>query len=255
MRLYIIYGDEFAERVVGNLCNLSTFCQACSLACSHCRQTYGSFASDIYGIDKMPENLPPFIEDPDKYLPQSLPNCDLILAIGMHPDLLSAIPSIVKRTNAKAVVVPIENRNWCPTGLKKQLEEELEEAGVEHAFPKPFCSLEESGKPIIDGFMKRYCMGKPQVEVEVTDETISEARVVRSAPCGSTWYVVQQIKKSRISQIEDAIAMAHHSYPCTASMDVDPEFKEPILHIAGYNIRGAVKEAIERERERRKGET
>jgi len=251
MRLYIIYGNEFAERVVGNLCNLSTFCQACSLACSHCRQTYGSFAQDIYGIAKIPENLPSFIEDPKKYLPQSLPNCDVILAIGMHPDLLSAIPTTVRRTNAKAVIIPIENRNWCLTGLKRQLEEELEEAGVEYAFPKPFCSLEESGKPVIDGFVKRYMIGKPLVEADVMDNMISDAWVVRSAPCGSTWYVVQQIKKSRISQIEDTVAVAHHSYPCTASMDVDPEFDEPILHIAGYNVREAVKEAIKRECERR----
>ena len=255
MRLYIIYGDEFAERVVGNLCNLSTFCQACSLACSYCRSTYGSFAQDIYGMDKMPENLPLFIEEPEKHLPENLPNCDLILAIGMHPDLLSAIPTIVKRTNAKGVIVPIENRNWCLTGLKRQLEEKLEEVGIEHAFPKPFCSLEETGRPVIDGFIGRYKIGKPLVEVDVTDGMISEATVIRSAPCGSTWYVVQQIKKSRISQIEDTVAVAHHAYPYTASMDIDPEFNEPILHIAGYNIREAVKDAIEGARKRRKLET
>ena len=255
MRLHIVYGDEFAEHVVENLCNLSTFCQSCSLACSQCRQVYGSFAQDIYRIDKIPENLPSFIEEPEKYLPQSLPNCDVILAIGMHPDLLSSIPTIVKRTNAKAVIVPIENRSWCPTGLRRQLEEELEDIGVEHAFPKPFCSLDESGKPVIDGFVKRYTIGKPLVEVEVTDDMISDTWVIRSAPCGSTWYVAQQIKKSRISQIEDTVAVAHHAYPCTASMDIDPEFNEPILHIAGYNIREAVKGAIERGRKRRKGET
>jgi hypothetical protein len=234
---------------------LSTFCQSCSLACSQCRRIYGSFAQDIYGIDKTPENLSSFIEEPEKYLPQSLPNCDVILAIGMHPDLLSSIPTIVKRTNAKAVVVSIENRSWCPTGLRRQLEEELEDIGVEHAFPKPFCSLDESGKPVIDGFVKRYTIGKPLVEVEVTDDMISDTWVIRSAPCGSTWYVAQQIKKSRISQIEDTVAVAHHAYPCTASMDIDPEFNEPILHIAGYNIREAVKGAIERGRKRRKGET
>ena len=248
MRLYIIYGDEFAERVVGNLCNLSTFCQACSLACSYCRLTYGSYAQDIYGVDKMPENLPPFIENPEKHLPESLPNCDMVLAIGMHPDLLSTIPTVVERTNAKGVIVPIENRNWCPPGLKRQLEEKLEEARVEYAFPKPFCSLEETGRPVIDGFLRRYNLGKPLVEVEVADGMIFDARVIRSAPCGSTWYVVQQIKKSRISQVEDTVAVAHHAYPCTASMDVDPEFNEPILHIAGYNIREAVKDAIKRAR-------
>jgi hypothetical protein len=248
MRLYVIYGDEFAERVLGNICNSSTFCQACSLACSYCRLTYGSFAQDIYRMDKMPENLPTFIEEPEKFLPEKLPKCDLVLAIGLQLDLLSVIPTLVERTNAKAVIVPIENRNWCPTGLKKQLEEKLEKVGVEHAFPKPFCSLEETGKPAIDEFIRRYKIGKPLVEVDVTDGMISGAYVIRSAPCGCTWYVAQQIKKARISQIEDTVAVAHHSYPCTASMDVDPEINEPILHVAGYNIRGAVKDAIERAR-------
>ena len=51
------------------------------------------------------------------------------------------------------------------------------------------------------------------------------------------------------------MAVAHHAYPCTASMDIDPEFNEPILHIAGYNVRGAVKGAIERRRKRQKLET
>jgi len=206
-------------------------------------------------MDKMPENLPPFIEDPEKILPENLPNCDVVLAVGMHLDLLSIIPTIVKRTNAKGVIVPIENRNWCPTGLKRQLEEKLEEAGVEHAFPKPFCSLEENGRPIIDGFMKRYRIGKPLVEVDVTDGMISDATVIRSAPCGSTWYVAQQIKWSKISQMEDTVAVAHHSYPCTASMEIDPELNEPILHKAGYNIREAVKDAIERAYEGRQVKT
>ncbi len=51
------------------------------------------------------------------------------------------------------------------------------------------------------------------------------------------------------------MAVAHHAYPCTASMAIDPEFNELILHIAGYNIREAVKDAIKKGRKRRKGET
>jgi len=39
---------------------------------------------------------------------------------------------------------------------------------------------------------------------------------------------------------------AHHSYPCTATMNVDPEVKEPILHIGGYIIRKEVEKALER---------
>jgi hypothetical protein len=44
----------------------------------------------------------------------------------------------------------------------------------------------------------------------------------------------------------DAVAKAHHSYPCTATMSVDPEAKEPILHIGGYIIREEVEKALEK---------
>ena len=42
------------------------------------------------------------------------------------------------------------------------------------------------------------------------------------------------------------MAVAHHAYLFKASMDIDSEFNEPILHVTGYNIREAAKEAIKR---------
>ncbi|MDD3565233.1 MAG: DUF166 family protein, partial [Methanothrix sp.] len=42
------------------------------------------------------------------------------------------------------------------------------------------------------------------------------------------------------------ISEAHHAYPCTASMEQDPEIKDTILHKAGYIIREAVEDAIRR---------
>ena len=52
--------------------------------------------------------------------------------------------------------------------------------------------------------------------------------------------------ETRWETLYDAIAKAHHSYPCTATMNVDPEVKEPILHIGGYIIREEVEEALEK---------
>lgn len=42
----------------------------------------------------------------------------------------------------------------------------------------------------------------------------------------------------------DTIAEGHHSYPCNATMAVDPEAKEPIIHLGGYIIREAVENAL-----------
>ncbi|MEM3584643.1 MAG: DUF166 family protein, partial [Nitrososphaerales archaeon] len=51
---------------------------------------------------------------------------------------------------------------------------------------------------------------------------------------------------SKIYNIEQIVSKAHHGYPCTASMDFDPELKDTILHKAGYIIRDAVLNSINR---------
>ena len=248
MRLCFIYQDEFAERVIGNLCNTANFCKACGLTCENCRLGYGSFAGDINYVYRIPSNLPAFIEDPEKYLPRKIPKCDVIIAVGLHPDILLSLPSIALDVEAKAIIVPIENKGWCPLGVRKQLKERFDEINIEYSFPKPFCSLEDFSQPTIRAFIERYKIGKPIVKVEVKSDIIAKANTIRSAPCGSTWYVVQCIKGRKISEIEDAVAVAHHSYPCTASMEIDPEIGDAILHKAGYIIREAVKKAIEEAR-------
>jgi len=252
MRLYIIYGDDFGERVIGNLMNFSTFCTSCADTCGNCRLEYGSFASDIVGADRTPNNLPTFIEEPEKYFPKNPPKCDIIIAVGLHKDLLASIPVLVEKTQAKGVIVPLEDSNWCPPGLQKQVEEELNRMGVAHAFPKPFCTLEESGhNTIIDEFIKRYKVGKPIVEVTVNNDTITQTKVIRSAPCGSTWYVMRQIEKRSTNGINERISEAHHAYPCTASMQVDKTLGDTILHVGGYAIRGAVQDAINKATEKK----
>ena len=51
-------------------------------------------------------------------------------------------------------------------------------------------------------------------------------------------------KEVRKEEIRDIVAKAHHSYPCTATMAVDKEIGEPILHKAGYLIREAVESQL-----------
>ncbi len=246
MRLGFIYQDEFAERVIGNLCNATNFCKACGLTCEDCRLKYRSFAGDIQYVHRISANLPTFIEEPEKFLPSEMPECDVIIAVGLHPDILLALPMIVQMANARAAIVPIEDKRWCQPGLRNQLKDLFNDIGVEICFPKPFCSLEASNHPVIEEFVRRYAIGKPEVEVEVKGNIIVNATVIRSAPCGSTWYIAQQIRGKEISKIDDVVAKAHHSYPCTASMEIDEEIGDAILHKAGYIIRKAVRNAIEK---------
>ena len=245
MKLYVIYGDEFGERFIGNLLNYSTFCESCGLLCEHCRIVYPSYASDFEGVFKVDADLPTFIDEPEKYLPSNVGLAEVLIVIGVHVDLLLAASKLIADSKVKGVIVPIENRHWCPPAVRNQLKNELDKMGVESAFPKPFCSLEKSGDGgVIDKFIDRYKIGKPKLQVEIVKGIIRKATVLRSAPCGSTWYIAQQIRWHKVEGIGEVVSKAHHTYPCTASMEMDKEIGDTILHKAGYIIREEVLEAI-----------
>ena len=175
------------------------------------------------------------------------------MASGLHKDLLLELPLHIERVGVKGLIVPIEDFNEVPSGLKKQVQELCIELGLESAFPKPFCTLEpEEDKPTISRFVLELGVGRPKLEVTTAKrggrEIIEAAVVRRSAPCGSTWYVARKLigVETRREVLYDVIAKAHHSYPCTATMNVDPEVNEPILHIGGYTIREEVENALKK---------
>jgi len=247
LRLFVLYADDFGEKVIGNMVNLPDFCRACDLACASCRVKYSCFAPDVCGAFRVSNDLPDVIDDPEEYLPRFLPHVDLLLAIGLHPDLLAALPTLAQTAHARAAIVPIEDPKWCPPSLQSELRHSLGGLGIESAFPKPFCDVDTSAGGLVEAFVRRYQIGRPVIEVSLACNLISEVRVVRSAPCGSTWYVAQQIKWSAaddLEGLEQVISKAHHGYPCTASMEIDSELKDTILHKSGYIVRDAVEQAV-----------
>jgi len=253
MTLVFIYSGEFAERVIRNLINDPSFCKSCGLYCDSCKYNVYSFVRNIRGAIQLPNpsELPAFIDNPEEYMPKKIPKADLCIASGLHKDLLLELPLHLKEVGLKGLIVPIEDFNDVPPGLRKQVERVCQELRLENAFPKPFCSLEPSeGKPIISRFLNEFKVGRPSLEISTVKkdkhEIIDSAIVRRSAPCGSTWYIARKLigVKTRKEVLYDAIAKAHHSYPCTATMNMDPEVKEPILHIGGYTIREAVEKAL-----------
>jgi hypothetical protein len=198
-----------------------------------------------------PAELPAFIDNPEEYMPKKIPPADLCVASGLHRDILLELPNHIQKVGIKGLIVPIEDFIEVPSGLRKQVEERCRELGLENAFPKPFCSLEQSeDKTIISRFVNQLNIGKPLLEISTVKrgkyEVVESAIVRRSAPCGSTWYVARKLLevKTKKEILYDAIAKAHHSYPCTATMGIDPEVKEPILHMGGYIIREAVENAL-----------
>jgi len=253
MDLIVIYSGEFGERVIGNLINYSTFCISCADACTHCKEAKYGFADNIKGFFKLPEPslLPAFIEDSaGEYLPNEFPDANIAIVSEIHNDLLLELPLILKGAGIKGMIVPQESAAMI---ARPQVEELCDREGIEVAFPKPFCDLHlqpQDDKPLIRRFAEEFGIGRPEVRVDVDKRgRIAHVEVLRSAPCGSTWFVAKQLEGVEVEdkrELYDRISESHHSYPCTASMERDREIGDTILHRAGYLIREAVEEALKK---------
>jgi len=255
--LIFVYSGEFAERVIRNLINDPSFCKSCGIYCDYCKYNMYTYVANVRAAVELPDpsTLPIFIDDVEKYMPRKIPNADICISSGLHKDLLLELPEQICKADIKALIVPIEDSNEVPPGLKRQLEEKCGELGLEIALPKPFCSLEpEDDKPFISRLVNELKIGRPSLEVSIVNkggrEVIGSAIVRRSAPCGSTWYVAKKLVGIEIKKetLYDTVAKAHHSYPCTATMAIDHETGEPVLHTGGYIIREEVEKAIKRAR-------
>jgi len=246
MRLYVAYNGKFGERVLENLINYKNFCISCDKLCIFCRDDKAlNFADNIIGIYTQPSNLPAYIEEPTKYLPLSLPGNEVILAINLHPDIISELPNLAKDAGTRLIITPVEEPNWLSAGLKNQIKEKCEKLGIVFAAPKPFCSLKKGEDPLIDCFIEHFKIGFPRLKIGVKNNNIVTVQIFSSQPCGCAYYVAQKLKNIPVDdKLNEVISSAHHAYPCTASMERDTELKDTILHKAGYIIREAVHNAI-----------
>jgi hypothetical protein len=200
---------------------------------------------------RAPAVLPPVIDYPEDYLPASLPPADLVLALGEHPGVAELVPDVVRLCGAQAVIAPIDNNAWLPTGLARQLGGWLAEQGVATVFPKPFCSLTEThvgvrrfreayNHPLIREFAHYF--GQPELRITCDPETrtIVAAEVVRDAACGCARYVAERLVGVHANDAEQEAGMLHHHYPCLASMGIDPDFDDTLMHVSGNILRNSV---------------
>ena len=253
LKLVVFYHGFFGERFIANLMNYPNSCPsygACGIdACTQCKENAYSFTKNIIAAFAMvdPTTLPDFIENAEDFLPKFIPEADIAIAINLHPDVLAALPEKLNG-KIKALIVPVEEPKWCSPGLARQLKEKCDELGIEFAAPKPFCNLRESSEhPLINRFIREFGVGVPKFEIELEDRKIKEIRVLRSQPCGAAWFIAIKLRGYEFENMRDLwnrVSEAHHSFPCTASMEMDNEYNETLLHIAGYIARRAVDEAL-----------
>ncbi|MBI3958641.1 MAG: hypothetical protein HY328_07515 [Chloroflexi bacterium] len=195
-----------------------------------------------------PRVLPPVIDYPEEYLPAWLPPADLLLSLGEHPGIAEFLPDIAQMTGAKAVLAPIDNVQWMPPGLMRQLTGWLAELNVPVIFPKPFCTLTERtynanrlqveyDAPLVAEFARHF--GRPTLNISVDEATkcIVDVAVERDAACGCARHVAGGLVGVSVEEAGYAAGMLHHHYPCLAAMAMDPDYNDTLLHVSGHILR------------------
>ncbi len=220
IKIFILSSGDYGSRIVNNIANRG-------------------YASAIVGLHEYSEDLPEFIDNFESYIPEKLPECDLILSLGLKGDINMVLPEIASKTGAKSVIAEMHDPAQIPPGLQREIEASANDIKI--VFAKPFCSLKPVGDSVIDEFARYF--GKPELIIE-GDEFIKNINVIRGAPCGSTWYVADELEGFPVKDAELESGNKIHNYPCVASMATDSIVGDTILHLAGYKIKEAVKEGL-----------
>lgn len=195
------------------------------------------------------KKIPTFVEELSDYLPQGLPACDLLLSVQEHPVLAEMIPLFIDEVGAKAVIAPIDNKAHLTSGLARQLKKKLEAKGIEFLHPMTFCTLTEkmTQNELILEFLKYF--GRPRVELRFENERVKEVKVLRDAPCGNTRYVAEHLIGTHMKDAVESSGILHHNHPCMATMVMDAEIGDTLMHHAGLQVKLAVEEAIKKNRD------
>ena len=205
---------------------------------------------------KAPTTYPLIIDYPEDFIPQDLPPANLVLAFGEHKGVAELIPEIAKSTGVRSVIAGVDSEAWLPRGLARQLRKWLERMGVVCVTPKPLCSLTETDYMITrrkrisyqDDLIAEFAgyFGQPELELTINPQTreITAADVKRDAFCGCARHTAQKLIGVSADQAEFEAGMAHHHYPCLASMGKDIDFNDTLMHVSGNIMRDNVGEGV-----------
>ena len=203
-----------------------------------------------------PTHFPLVIDDPADFLPTEVPPVDLILSFAEVKGVAELLPDLARRCGARAVLAQIDNEAWLPRGLARQLRNWLEKIGVACATPKPLCSLTEQDylitrrqrlsyqSPQIAEFARYF--GRPSFRITVDPQTrlIVDVAVQRDATCGCARFVAQRLVGVSVDEAQEKAGLLHHHYPCLASMGIDVDFDDTLMHVSGNIFKDEIGEQV-----------
>ena len=162
----------------------------------------------------LPELLPLFIEEPDQYLEalnfdKRVFSAEIVITYSLHPDLTSSIAKLAAKAGVRSLIVPGgPSRASIP-----ELNKISEASGMDIEVHEICCTLEpnEFNRPFTDIF------GSPILEVKTKDEKIVDVKVLKGAPCGSTWHMAKEIVGVPLKDAPPKAGLLIQHYPCRAA--------------------------------------
>ncbi len=191
---------------------------------------------------RLPAALPAVIDDPGDVLTAPLPSAELLVSLHETPGAAELIPDIAKGCGARAVLAAVDDRAVLPPGLENQVRRRLAAMGIPCAFPRPLCGFDGGPDPLLHEFAARF--GRPKFRIRREGGRVASVEVLRDAPCGAAKFVASVLPGVRLSEAPDTGALRHHHHPCLASMEIDPDLQDTLMHLSGYIVRAAIAKAL-----------
>lgn len=205
---------------------------------------------------KAPDHFPLMIDYPEDFLPPELPACDLLVSFAEVKGVAELLPEIAAMTGARAVLAPVDNEAWLPRGLARQLRGWLERMKIVCVTPKPLCSLTENEYWLArrqkiayqDEHIAEFAryFGRPAftITVDEANRTIHSVEVRRDAVCGCARFVAQGLQGLPVDETAEKAGLLHHHFPCLASMGIDSDFGDTLMHVSGNLLKDEIVEHI-----------
>jgi hypothetical protein len=161
----------------------------------------------------VPEQLPGFIDEPEEFLEElaledTVFGSDIVITYSLHPDLTAAIAQKAGKNGVRALIVP----GGAAKAPFRELEQISRRYGIYIEVEDICCTL--SDDPAICEFSSK--LSRPVLEIETENEKVSGVKVIRGAPCGSTWQMAKELIGTKIEDAPARAGLLIQQYPCRA---------------------------------------
>ncbi|MBI5679333.1 MAG: DUF166 domain-containing protein [Methanobacterium sp.] len=143
------------------------------------------------------------IEIPEDAL-KEIRGADILITYTLHPDLTLDLVELL-HDKVKWIIVAA----WRGDGFKNQVER-----FGNVTCPENMCDLQENGNPVFDEFVSKF--GRPIVKVNCQGDKIVDIEVLRSSPCGSTFFVAEEMIGQDLEDLPIKAGLKLQHYPCRA---------------------------------------